>query len=217
MAAFLVMYAAMLIVHATLYDRYANFSMRIMAPAYGPALILVMCLLHGALSAPRRTRTLTAVAAVCLAAYSIWHANEALWWVNWRYHYGLGFAGTEWRSSELMQQVDRLDPATPVYTNAVDAIYFRTGRLTRRIPKRTLSATYAYRRNEHLDDELAQIRQHLEAHGGVIVFFTGDKARGRGYLASEEDVTAAIPLRVRTQTDDGTIYELDQQPPKTIP
>jgi hypothetical protein len=216
LALFLAIYALVLIVSVSFLDRYTVLTLRGMAPAFLPALILAVCLVDRLIERLHRRAVTTALAAVCLV-FAAWYANRAFWWIDRIHGEGLGFSSRAWRASGLIDRVQALGPDLTIYTNAVDAIFIRTQRPARQVPAKRLTAQHGHRLNERFARDLADLRCELEAHGGVIVFFTGDKVRGRGYLASEDDLTAAIPLRVRTQAADGVIYELDEQPSETAP
>ncbi len=202
-----VLYAAMLAGYVTFSDRYAAFNLRYLSPAFPPALIFVVSLGDRLLRDARRRRVII-TAGVLVTLFALWYANRAFWWVTWRHGEGLGLASKAWHNSELVSRARELGPDVPIFSNAIDALYFHLDRATTQIPSKIKTVRYAYARNEHLADDLDAMRRRLEREGGIIVFF--DKIKGRAYLVSQEDLERAMPLRVRTQAADGVIYEIAQ-------
>ncbi len=212
MGVFLAMYIALLVISVTFLDKYTVLSLRGMAPAFPPALILTLCLGDRLLWRMERVIKLKIACAVLCVLFAVWYANRALWWVRWKHQDGLGFASSRWRESELIERVRELDPEVPFFTNAVDVIYLGTNRTGLQIPAKRKTARWGYGPNERFTAELATMRERLEREGGVIVFF--DTIRGRGYLASRHDLEEAMPLRVRTRASDGVILGIKPSQPE---
>jgi hypothetical protein len=175
---------------------------RILAPLYPALLVVAVCLLDRLWPPRRQLRIIRALLVVLCAAFALWHANQARCWLQASYGRGFGYTSKQWRQSELMRHVEQLDPAVPIFTNSVEAIYIRTGRRADSLPRTRDAATGGP--NEHLAAELEQVGTRLKAERAVIVCF--DTMRGQP-VVSKDELAAAIPLRVRHEAADGVILE----------
>jgi len=82
-----------------------------------------------------------------------------------------------------------------------------TGRPAARIPANFNPSTL--RENPNRSAELAGMRRSVRDRKGVVVVFK--RIGARGYLMSESELSAAIPLRPVKRTRDGTIYRWDSE------
>jgi len=208
MATFLVVYIAQLILTICFLDKRMLLHFRQLAPAYPPALVLVLSLVDRLLRSPQCGRAIRIAFAIPCVMFALWYANRAIWWTNWIHKEGLALKRTAWRDSELIQQVKELDPNTPVFTNAGHAIYILAGHRPLSIPAK--SGYWTGSANERFATEMAEMRERLEKEGGVVVYFGGG---GGGFLPSRNELEESLPLRVRTQiangtVSDGVIYEI---------
>jgi hypothetical protein len=64
------------------------------------------------------------------------HGVQAAKWAQDSYAVGLGYAGADWHSSELLDYVRSLPRDVPLVSNAYDAIYVLAGRETYPVPRR---------------------------------------------------------------------------------
>ncbi len=205
LATFVVLYAAQLLATVWFVDRYMSLGVRQWMPAFPAALVIVLVLTDTLLSAPRPLHRAGVALAVLTSLLAFWYANRAFWWVSWAREHGLGYRYDRWRESPTIELVRQLDDDVPVFTNAVHVLHLYTGRLTTEVPSR-----YFYRSgkpNEHIDKQLEQIAEQMAGADGVIVYF--DRGKGGSHVTREE-LEAAIQLRVRYETADGVILELDQ-------
>ena len=204
MVTFLALYLALLILTQCFFEKYMHLDFRRLAPAFPPAVLLILCLADRFFRSTTRPRTLRIALALLSILFVCWSANRTAWWVRWIHGEGLGYARTGWRQSELISQVKKLDPALPVFTNGVREIYICVGRTASPVPTRfQFSQDEA---GERARAKLEAMREQLENEGGVVVFF--DRVQKGGFPPSKDQLEAALPLRVRIQAADGVIYEI---------
>jgi 4-amino-4-deoxy-L-arabinose transferase-like glycosyltransferase len=89
----------------------------------------------------------------------------------------------------------------PLYTNAVDAVFFVTGRMSTSIPVKHDYLTG--RPNPRYPEELAAMR----ASGGYLAYFDAITFR-RSFLPSRAELEAALPLEIVLTDDLGTLYRI---------
>ena len=70
------------------------------------------------------------------------------------------------------------------------------------IPRKVNTATHHMNAN-YLDD-LEFVRNRLQVHNGLLVYFSG--VRWRWYLPSEQELKETLGLRLILQEEDGSIY-----------
>ncbi|MGI8807881.1 MAG: glycosyltransferase family 39 protein [Acidimicrobiales bacterium] len=188
--AFTVAYVAVLLANRALTDATGRLDARFLAPLHVVAILLVVpALWRRKLPAP----ALALAGAVVLgqvAAAAAWTAggltDES---VRRR-----GYSASALPRSPLM-----VHGGEPLHTNAVDAVFFVTGR-----PSTPVPATRDYltgRPNDRYAEELAAMR----ASGGYLAYFDAITFR-RSFLPSRAELEAALPLEVVATDALGTLY-----------
>ena len=183
---------------------YANipFDTRILSPAY--LAILVAVAAAAARSAARSRSALPAVAlAVAALTFAGAHALASFAFAVSAHARGQGFDAPAWQRSDLMTFVGGLPRDTVVFTNADDAIYLVTGRMTRRVPD--LIDQMSLRENSEFEGEIEAMRAAL-AGGGLVVYF--DRLNWRWYLPPEPRLREILGLEVVRRDAEGTVLEL---------
>ncbi len=118
---------------------------------------------------------------------------------------GQGYASRSWQQSPTLAALQALPASTPIFSNRPDAIAVLTGRPAARIPANFNPSTL--RENPNRSVELAEVRRTLRERKGVVVVFK--RVGVRGYLMSEAELNAEVPLRLVKRTRDGKIYRWD--------
>jgi hypothetical protein len=174
---------------------------RILSPVYVTLVILVA---GGCSRLEGRARATAWVLLVpVLGAY----LNAAAGFVRQAHFEGQGYASRSWQESPTLAALQALPASRPIFSNRPDAIAVLTGRPAARIPANVNPSTL--RENPNRSAELAEVRRNVRDRKGVVVVFK--KIGVRGYLMSEAELSAAIPLRLVKRTRDGTIYRWDSE------
>ena len=127
---------------------------------------------------------------------------------------GVGFGSLDWRRSETMRRVKELPANAPIYSNARDAIYILTGRVTRWIPA-PVNAETREPRQDYLS-RIEEMRTALRAEGASLVWF--DRVDWRWYLPNRPALHRRLPVRRVSNLLDGEVWGYDpSRTPPTLP
>jgi len=114
---------------------------------------------------------------------------------------GQGYASRSWRESPTMAEIRKLPAAIPVYTNAIDAVYYLSGRRALDLPPRIIRGTG--RPNQQYENDVERMKTDIQAHNGVLVYFHAFPERW--VLPSESELRSRLPFEVVTLSD-GSIF-----------
>ncbi len=123
----------------------------------------------------------------------------------WLDHFGpdqLEYASPAALHSGLMADVRALPVSEPIFTDAGDLLWVRTGRGAFPLPEWRDPTSLV--RNSHLDLQLADMAAVMRARHGVIVWANVH----RSYVEPLSDLEHRLSLRVLDREPDGTIFEL---------
>jgi hypothetical protein len=205
LAIFVLCYAAFLLV--TICFVYASVALdrRMLPPVYVSFLVMALCLLGGVLEGAAPARILRVAAAALCLAFAVRYVVTLAVWLPSPSRDDMNYASPRWKDSEVMKRLAALPAATPVYTNAPDAVYFWTGKpdaysLPARFDPQTLrpNARYVF--------ELEAAKSDLLKRRGIVAFF--DNVTWTPYVPSEEELSQAWPLERILRAPDGVIYAL---------
>ena len=192
LVAFAVAYLFVLMANRVLTDATGRLDARFLAPLHVVAILLVV---------PALWRRRLPVSALALAGVLV--VGQVVDAVAWTAG-GLtddsvqrrGYTAAALQRSPLMGHIGE-----PLYTNAVDAVLFVTGRVSAPIPVKHDYLTG--RPNPGYAEQLAAIR----ATGGYVAYFDAITFR-RSFLPSRAELEAALPLEVVLTDDVGTLYRI---------
>jgi hypothetical protein len=197
---FAVAYLAALVADRSLFDVTGRLDSRFLLPFHAAVIVLAAWALRGVdLRRSHLVRLgLTAVVGVHIVSGGLWMYDAT---TDREVRPG-GFASPAWVHSEVVDQVRALDPAAPVYTNEVDALYFHTGRVASPVPEKRIFLTG--RPNRRYPAEVGQMGDRLR-HGGLLVFFTTVPAR-RAFLPAPAELANQLRLEELTHDRIGVVY-----------
>ncbi|HXI03052.1 MAG TPA: phospholipid carrier-dependent glycosyltransferase [Candidatus Saccharimonadales bacterium] len=185
----------------TLMDAWIPMSRRVLTPLF--TLLLVL----GLGSLPRRERwtfggrAVRAALLLVLALGCAFYAVRGLRWIREAHAEGLGYESVAWKHSGLMERIRTLPEETPIYTNAVEAVYHLTGRISTRVPARI--NRFSRIPNAEYDQEMAALEESLRDHHAVIVFLNG--LEDRIYLPDRDELTRALTLHSEGEWPEGAL------------
>jgi len=204
LAIFVGMYGLMLIIVISFFDAYMPIDDRYLSPVYVPTLVLVLCLSSYFFSALVKARAVHISLVVFSLALSGLYLAQAISWLTLDYKNGIGYSSRSWKQSKLIAQVKALDPKTPIFTNAPDAVYLLTGLPAYMIPRKVDPATK--KANGDFSSQLAAVRDQLVERKGVVVYF--QSIIWRWYLPSEDELKEKLSLQAIAQEGDGSISQI---------
>jgi len=206
LVAFCASYLGVLAVDRMLLDITGRLEPRLLVPLHLVVLMLIASMVHRFVTAERRppVRVLAIVAVAGLVALQVGQAASWSADVISRGEVARGgFANPAWRRAIAIAEVRRLPAATPVYSNAADAVYFITARSARVVPARRDYLTG--RSRSAYDRELARMRDDFEHRGAVLVWFDSFTAR-TGFLPSRSELVATLGLDPGLADDVASTY-----------
>jgi hypothetical protein len=195
-------YLVVLLGTMTFYDAATRIDARTLAPVHVFLLIAVTQL--GALAIAtsgnpaHRLTALAAAVALVLGAVAV--GRSAGWLHGYRAN-DLEYASPYWKHSALLSAVGRL-PAVPLFSNAADLIYARTGRAAYALPENRDPTSLVA--NPALSGQVASLGQVLRLRAGVVVYMDVS----RYYVVNLDVLERQLPLKVVDQTPDGVILRL---------
>jgi hypothetical protein len=136
---FVLAYVAFVILSISVVEPFTHLDNRILAPVYVVALIILIwaiAQLGESMETPRFVRTSVLS---FLAIVTLMHLGNAPGWILRDHYNGAGYGSTEWRASRLIEYVRNLPADTIIFSNAPDAIYLLTNRMTKSIPRRPVT------------------------------------------------------------------------------
>jgi hypothetical protein len=201
LALFVVMYVAVLIVSFAWFDAGATMDGRLLAPVYVSMLLLTLSLVpaSGWARTPRRwVGVAIGLCAVVVGMHLLWTGVRA----SQYYRDGQGYTGLEWRHSPTIALVKTLPEGMRVYSNAPDAVYARTGKMTAWIPPTRNYLTT--KPNRRYGEQLAAAGQQIRERRAVLVYFKG--MLWRSYMPTAQVLRTAFPSLAVEDTGDGLIF-----------
>jgi hypothetical protein len=208
LAIFVVAYVVFLLVSMTFFDALIPLNTRLLMPIYPPLLVLATA---GALLIwdevrASRWRAATALALLVLIAPVIVNAAGTAHWAQARHRKGQGYLSAAWRESEIIAEVRKVPEATPICSNAPDAIYVLTGRRVYWLP--TTQSRKRAQKNQRLGAAVAQMAQRL-GPGGIIVYLA--EVDRSDFIASPGDLSGYLKLIKIKEVSDGQMYRIEQR------
>jgi hypothetical protein len=205
---FLFSYLLLIVAARCGFDSAISFDTRILAPAYGLAMISVVSLI-----APwARAKVFKSYSPARFVFFGLLIAVSAMQIITgiswWRHSYsdGIGFTESAWRTSELLKFVDTVDASVAIFTNVPDVIYMLRGRGTVMIPRKINPANRLS--NDHYQAEIAGMKEDLTRTNGMVVYFFAEQRLW--YLPSAHELQRDAGLRLVALKKDGYVYRLEK-------
>ncbi len=200
---FIFSFAAFLLAAAAFVDTFMRFDFRILSPLFVSLVVVLVYMAWRILSrAPGRAGAFYALAAVLLFFAGSYGLRAVDWVRDVEDFQAVGLR--RYADSALLAEVEALPPETPIASNGDDVIYLFTGRPAWRLPVLWFPVTSG--QNPRYQASLAAMQRRLEAEGGVLVYFYD--MEWRGYLPTEAELQAQMPLRLVWRSADGAIYRV---------
>jgi hypothetical protein len=206
---FALFYLGTILLSQTFFDAGIPLDDRILSPIYAAGLLLLICLAYRwpGRGRPAALAAVVVIALLCFGADAVRGKSQLQKW----HQRGAGLNRKPWVQCATLAALDELHlpPEAAIYSNAADAIEFRTARLASQLPNKSNEGMRQI--NSHYAKELADMSRRLRRTHGVIVLFAPNLSN-RKYVATADELTAEFPLRLVAQCSDGEIYALDERP-----
>jgi len=106
--------------------------------------------------------------------------------------------------SNAVRIVKRLPDNIKIYSNGEDALEFLTGKEVYAIPPMEVPGSGM--KNDNFEAELQFMQETLASTGGLLVYL--NLVDWRWYLPTSEFLSLNMPLYIKYQGPDGTIYQV---------
>jgi 4-amino-4-deoxy-L-arabinose transferase-like glycosyltransferase len=201
LAVFAAAYLAVLVLDRLFLDVTGRLDARFLLPLHVVAVVLGLgALRHVDLHGSRLAKTgLSVVLGLQIMAGGVW-TYDAITDPSVR---PAGLTGELWATSRALERVRELTPDRPVYTNAVDVVWFHTGRTALPLPEKAEFLTG--RANPRYDQEVARMGEDLAARDGLVIYVTAAPAR-RVFLPTPAELDAALDLEVVSRDLVATVF-----------
>lgn len=202
LALFGLLYLGALVVDRTLFDVTGRLDQRFLLPLHAVAIVLVVWALRGIDLRHSHVARLgaCAIVGVQLVSGGLWVRDA----VRDQALRPGGFAAPAWNASEVIDQVRALPTTRPVYSNAVDALYFHTGRVAMPVPEKQVLLTG--KANPGYDAQLAAMADGLRS-GGLLAYFTASPARSV-FLPTADELARQLRLQLLVRDPVGAVYRM---------
>jgi hypothetical protein len=180
---FIAAYAAVLLVSASLWAEQVPLDERMLFPAYSAALALAACL---AARAAESGRLLRAAALAGVATVTIATAAAGIDLLRREEVGRQDYAGHQWETSEGVRELAGLPAGTALYSNFPDAVYYRSGRRSRLVPRPVLVDG---KPNSRYEEQLSRLADQVAHQGAVVIVF---RHEGRDFLPSPTQLTEGL-------------------------
>jgi len=180
---------------------------RALSPVFAACVILVGFVLHCLCEVRFVSKAFKVSLILFGGLLGISYAARAASWVAETASQGQGYASLAWKSSPTMEAVRGLPEGIPLYTNAPDAVYLLTGKLSSGLPAKYVSRKIhvaGLKENNAYPVEWNKMMRELKDGRGVLVYF--DELRARPYYPTKTDLEKDLALARRESTRDGILY-----------
>jgi hypothetical protein len=184
-----------------LVDAWTPLSRRIMTPLFILVLLLALGSFPRSKWFPLNPAVTRALLAGLLALFCAFYLVRGSRWIRLARAEGISYSSETWQRSKLMKMVMELPPDTPVYTNAVEAVYYLTGRISRRVPA-TINR-FSKVENASYPHEMASMGRALREDEGVLVFLHG--LEDRTYLPTLDEIRQSLDLSESGDWEEGVL------------
>jgi len=135
-------YLGTLIVAMSFFDPRTRLDSRILSPIYAFGLLLGACLFATAFARAGKVRTLWALGVglgVVLIGINVWRGTM---WTVTLHREGLDYTSLEWKQSEVINRIKKLEDRAELYSNECEAVYLLAGRHCSPAPVRSGNNQY---------------------------------------------------------------------------
>ena len=199
-AAFVITYLLFLVAYNSLMDPAVDLDTRTVLPAYVIGVILIISVIYE-LSRFARPWFWCGFLALSLVLVSLNMVRATSFAIH-RHQNGIGYTSREWINSETIAYLRSQSEGRMVYSNAIDAIHFLTGREALRVPAKFDPTTR--KNNPDFERSIGEMRNELIQNRAVLLYL--DNVTWRRYLPSKEELENIYKLPVLTRLNDGVVY-----------
>ncbi|MCF7844355.1 MAG: glycosyltransferase family 39 protein [Kiritimatiellales bacterium] len=196
-------FALVVLIHLSLNKISLNEANRLLAPSY--IVFILLFVKEFTLFCKSAPGIYCLISKIIFTAILCGYIFASCVWVTQIHNNGAGFSAKAWRESPTMLFISNLSNSIPIYSNAPEAIYFLTGRITNHIPQKENSLKNIP--NDNYLNEVSDMEKALISQQGIVVFF--NNVDWKYYLPSRAELKEPLSLQLIKSTEDGEVYAKD--------
>jgi len=195
---FIVIYGGFLMVSISLFDYITPLDIRILSPIYVCTVILLVNLGSTICKNNQNGILRSIIILTGMILMLSYLARTAIFCRNFHQE-GQGYTGKIWQQSAIINRIQNLPPETPVYSNAMGAIFFLTERRTKAIPKIYIQG----KASPKYESSLNSMANDLTQRQGLLIYFNGIP---NCHIPAARQLIEKYPLEKLQEGPSGTVY-----------
>jgi hypothetical protein len=124
-------------------------------------------------------------------------------WLRFNYQTGIGYAGREWRESQILKRLKKENSSKLLFSNAPDVLYTLLNKPAAMVPRKTHTDTNLP--NQGYASQISELGRRLKEDSGLLVYFY--RVGWRWYLPPAEELERTLGLQALARENDGVIYQ----------
>jgi hypothetical protein len=124
-------------------------------------------------------------------------------WLQFNYQTGIGYAGREWRESQILNRLRWVNSSKALFSNAPDVLYTLLSKPAVMVPRKTHTDTNLP--NQDYASQISELGRRLKEDSGLLVYF--HSVGWRWYLPAAEELERTLGLQALACENDGVIYQ----------
>lgn len=199
---FVLTYMGMLFMSLTFLDAQIPLDSRTLSPIYVPSIICLIGLSIRFVFVSECHCTVRLLISTYLSLLLTAQLRVSINWLQSNYQTGIGYAGRQWRESQILNRLRWMNSSTALFSNAPDVLYTLLSRPAVMVPRKTHTDTNLP--NPDYASQISELARKLRQDDGLLIYFYG--VGWRWYLPTAEELERTLGLQALVRENDGVIY-----------
>jgi hypothetical protein len=198
-----IIYLGMLALSLAFLDAQIPLDSRTLSPIYIPSIIWLIALSSRFIFVLEFHRTVRWLIPIYLSLLLVAQLQVSLNWLQFNYQTGIGYAGREWRESQILNRLKKENSSKLLFSNAPDVLYTLLDKPAVMVPRKTHTDTNLP--NQDYASQISELAWKLRRHDGLLIYFYN--VGWRWYLPTAEELERTLDLQALAHENDGVIYQ----------
>jgi hypothetical protein len=196
-------YMGMLSMSLAFFDAQIPLDSRTLSPIYVPSIICLIGLSIRFVFVSASHCTVSLLVSTCLSLLLAAQLQGSMNWLRFNYQNGIGYAGREWRESQILNRLRWVNSSKALFSNAPDVLYTLLSKPAVMVPRKTHTDTNLP--NQDYASQISELGRRLKEDSGLLVYF--HSVGWRWYLPAAEELERTLGLQALARENDGVIYQ----------